>query len=125
MLKLPHAFLFSRNGGGVIHGNTCEAIVCTLATKAAKLVGISPSNFRPIATSSSADFALSLNDVRMAMEQDLANGIFPLFLCATIGTTTAGVVDPVIGLGLVARDYCVWIQLMLIARVFSQNLGHI
>ncbi|KAF6153063.1 hypothetical protein GIB67_034785 [Kingdonia uniflora] len=119
---------------------TCEAIVCTLAAtrdtalkdisedkitklvvyrsnqthsvlqKAAKLVGFSPSNFRPIVTSSSADFALSPNDVRMAMEQDLANGLFPLFLCVTIGTTTAGVVDSLIGLGLVARDYGVWLH---------------
>ncbi|KAG5232748.1 tyrosine decarboxylase [Salix suchowensis] len=31
MLKLPSTFLFSGNGGGVLHGSTCEAIVCTLA----------------------------------------------------------------------------------------------
>jgi len=30
MLKLPSTFLFSGNGGGVLHGSTCEAIVCTL-----------------------------------------------------------------------------------------------
>ncbi|KAF6136471.1 hypothetical protein GIB67_035030 [Kingdonia uniflora] len=98
MLKLPQSFLFSGNGGGIIHGSTCETIVCTLAAardkalkdigedkitklvvygsnqthyvlqKTLKLVRISPSNFRPIAISSSADFALSPNNVRMAME---------------------------------------------------------
>ncbi|KAF6136053.1 hypothetical protein GIB67_000457 [Kingdonia uniflora] len=107
MLKLPQAFLLLGNVGGVINGSTCEAIMCTLAAvidkalkdigedkivklviygsnkthyvlhKVAKLVRISPSNFRPIATSSSADFALSPNDIRMAMEHDLANGLFP------------------------------------------------
>ncbi|KAF6150603.1 hypothetical protein GIB67_022215 [Kingdonia uniflora] len=101
MLKLPQAFLFLGNSGGVLHGSTCETIMCTLAAardkalkdigedkitklviyrsnqthyvlqKAAKLVGISPSNFRQIATSSSADFALSPNDVRMAMDLSL------------------------------------------------------
>ena len=30
MLKLPRSFLFSGNGGGVIQGTTCEAILCTL-----------------------------------------------------------------------------------------------
>lgn len=112
MLKLPQAFLFSGgNGGGVIHGSTCEAVVCTLAAardnalkkigadkitklavyasdqthstvqKGAKLVGIPPCNFRIIATSSSTGFALSPNDVRIAIENDLASGLVPLFLC--------------------------------------------
>ena len=31
MLKLPSSFLFSGTGGGVLHGSTCEAVVCTLA----------------------------------------------------------------------------------------------
>lgn len=30
MIKLPKSFLFSGNGGGVIQGTTCEAILCTL-----------------------------------------------------------------------------------------------
>ncbi|KAK3226826.1 hypothetical protein Dsin_006688 [Dipteronia sinensis] len=31
MLKLPSSFLFSGTGGGILHGSTCEAVVCTLA----------------------------------------------------------------------------------------------
>ncbi|KAF6141538.1 hypothetical protein GIB67_023293 [Kingdonia uniflora] len=65
---------------------------------------------RPITTLSSAEFALSPSDVRMAMKQDLTNGLFPLFLCATIDTTAAGAVNPLIGLGLVARDYGMWLH---------------
>ena len=75
MLMLPPSFLFSRGGGSVLHGSTCEAILCNLAAprdkvlkkighhkitklvvygsdqthstlqKASKLVGISTSNF--------------------------------------------------------------------------------
>ncbi|KAF6146394.1 hypothetical protein GIB67_042887 [Kingdonia uniflora] len=78
--------------------------------KATKLVGILPLNFRPITTLSSAEFALSPSDVRMAMKQDLTNGLFPLFFCATIDTTAAGAVNPLIGLGLVARDYGMWLH---------------
>ncbi|KAF6159337.1 hypothetical protein GIB67_032108 [Kingdonia uniflora] len=125
---------------GGIHGRTCEAIVYTLAAardkplkdigkdkitilvvygsnqthyvlqKAVKLVGNSPLNFRPIVTSSSADFAFLPNGVRMALDQDLANGLFPLFFCTTIGTTATRVVDPLIGLGIVAKDYGMWLH---------------
>ncbi|KAK4858715.1 hypothetical protein QYF36_020843 [Acer negundo] len=31
ILNLPKSFLFSDNGGGVIQGTTCEAILCTIA----------------------------------------------------------------------------------------------
>lgn len=31
MLQLPKSFLFSGNGGGVLQGTTCEAIVFTMA----------------------------------------------------------------------------------------------
>ncbi|KAL8265489.1 hypothetical protein R6Q59_023619 [Mikania micrantha] len=30
LLQLPKSFSFSSNGGGVIHGSTCESFVCTL-----------------------------------------------------------------------------------------------
>ncbi|KAK1305012.1 Tyrosine decarboxylase 2 [Acorus calamus] len=77
-LRLPREFTFAGGGGGVIHGSTCEAVVCTMAAardaalarigfegitrlviyasdqthftfqKASKLVGIPPANFRVI-----------------------------------------------------------------------------
>ena len=31
LVGLPDRFLFSGGGGGVLHGSTCEAVVCTLA----------------------------------------------------------------------------------------------
>nr|ACO90256.1 tyrosine/dopa decarboxylase-like protein [Eschscholzia californica] len=80
MLKLPSSFLFSGNGGGVLQGTTCEAILCTLTAardrmlnkigrenigklvvygsdqthcalqKAAQIAGINPKNFRAVKT---------------------------------------------------------------------------
>lgn len=140
MLNLPHEFLFSGNGGGVLHGTTCEAIVCTMAgardkalnefgvdkitklvvygsdqthfsfQKASKLVGIPPCNFRDLATSSSTNYTLSPHDVRMAMKNDVASGLVPFFLCATVGTTASGAVDPLEELGQVAKEFSVWLH---------------
>lgn len=141
MLSLPGEFLFSGKGGGVLHGSTCEALVCTLAAardralkqfgeesmtrfvvyssdqthfslqKAAKLVGINPRNFRVIPTSESTCFALSPSDTKTVMEKDLECGLVPLYLCATIGATGSGAVDPLLGLGLVAKRFGVWLHI--------------
>ncbi|KAH9605253.1 hypothetical protein KSS87_015881, partial [Heliosperma pusillum] len=120
--------------------STCEAIVCTLAAardqalakhgfekitklivygsdqthfsfqKAAKLVGIPPQNIRVLPTSSSQDFALSPLLLKTAIEADIAQGLVPLYVCATIGATPSASVDPINGLGLVARAYGVWLH---------------
>ncbi|KAH9717940.1 Tyrosine decarboxylase 1 [Citrus sinensis] len=79
MLKLPSSFLFSGTGGG----------------KSAKLVGIPPANFRLLSTSFLTEFSLSPHTVRAAIEDDIKPGFVPFYLCATIGTTGAGAVDPI------------------------------
>ncbi|EOY10747.1 Tyrosine/DOPA decarboxylase, putative [Theobroma cacao] len=104
LLKLPSSFLFSGTGGGVLHGSTCEAT-------ATKLVGIPPSNFRFIETSFSTGFSMSTEQVRLAIEHDIKSGLVPLFLCATIGTTACGAIDPIAELGKVARKYKLWLHI--------------
>ncbi|RLN42494.1 hypothetical protein C2845_PM01G44210 [Panicum miliaceum] len=129
LLGLPQRLLFSGGGGGVLQGSTCEAVVCTLAAardsalaklghenimklvvyasdqthvtfqKGARLVGIPPSNFRVIQTSASSGYGLTADAVRAAVDHDVANGLVPLYLCATVGTTGLGAVDPVRELG--------------------------
>ncbi|KAL3573771.1 hypothetical protein D5086_024384 [Populus alba] len=141
MLKLPSTFLFSGNGGGVLHGSTCEAIVCTLVAardetlrmigaenitklvvyasdqthstllKGVKLVGIPTSNFRCLSTSFSSEFSLSPQALEDAIENDIKAGFVPLFLCATVGTTACGAVDPVMDLGKIARKYNLWFHI--------------
>ena len=46
MLKLPKSFLFSGNGGGVLQGTTCEAILCTLTAAASEGSNAKPSRKR-------------------------------------------------------------------------------
>ncbi|EEF23988.1 aromatic amino acid decarboxylase, putative, partial [Ricinus communis] len=125
LMKLPSSFLFSGNGGGVLHGSTCEAIICTLVAardralkrlgwdkitklvvyasdqthatlqKGTRIVGIPFSNIRSLPTSYSSGFSLSSRTLQEAIENDIKSGLVPIFLCATVGTTTCGAVDPI------------------------------
>ncbi|XVF30925.1 hypothetical protein REPUB_Repub16aG0101200 [Reevesia pubescens] len=79
--------------------------------KAAKIVGIPPSNFRLIETSFSTGFSMSHEKVRFAIEDDIKSGLVPIFLCATIGTTPSGAVDPIAELGKVSREYKLWLHI--------------
>ncbi|KAL4319081.1 hypothetical protein GQ457_18G021000 [Hibiscus cannabinus] len=140
MLDLPRDFLFSGNGGGVLQGTTCEAILCTVTAardrmllkvgrenigklvvyasdqthsalaKAAKIAGIDPKNFRAIKTKRSAAFGLSPESLRHAISTDVKAGLIPLYLCATIGTTSTTAVDPLIPLCDVAKEYGMWVH---------------
>ncbi|XP_020172713.1 tyrosine decarboxylase 1-like [Aegilops tauschii subsp. strangulata] len=137
---LPDCFLFSGGGGGVLHGSTCEAVVCTLAAardralsrlshegilrlvvyasdqshstfqKGARIVGVPRSNFRVIPTSAASSYGLTAASVRDAVEADVASGLVPLYLCATVGTTGLGAVDPVRDLGELAREHGIWLH---------------
>ena len=138
LLGLPQRLLFS--GGGVLQGSTCEAVVCTLAAardralhrlghdsiiklvvyasdqthvtfqKGARLVGIPPSNFRVIQTTPASGYGLTADAVRAAVDSDVARGLVPLYLCATVGTTGLGAVDHVRELGEEARRHDMWLH---------------
>uniref|UniRef100_A0A2N9GQN0 Tyrosine decarboxylase n=1 Tax=Fagus sylvatica TaxID=28930 RepID=A0A2N9GQN0_FAGSY len=140
MLKLPKSFLFSGNGGGVLQGTTCEAILCTLTAardqmlsrigrekmetlvvygsdqthsaiqKAAKIAGINPMNFRAIKTTKSTSFGLCPKSLRAAIDADVEAGLVPFFLCATVGTTSTNAIDPIGPLCEVAKDYSIWVH---------------
>ncbi|CAN6567924.1 hypothetical protein C1H46_023035 [Malus baccata] len=140
LLTLPKSFLFSGNGGGVIHGSTCEAIICTMVAardqmlrqigldniqklvvygsdqthsalqKACQIVGINPNNFRVIKTTKSTSFALSPESLKLAISSDVEAGLMPLFLCATVGTTATTAVDPLDSLCQVAKYYGIWVH---------------
>ncbi|XP_057949231.1 tyrosine decarboxylase-like [Malania oleifera] len=140
LLKLPESFLFSGNGGGVLQGTTCEAILCTIVAardqmlsrvgrqnleklvvygsdqthcgvqKAARIAGLNPKNIRSIRTTKATAFGLSPDSLRHAILSDLDAGFIPLFLCATVGTTASTAVDPVGPLCAIAKDYNVWVH---------------
>ncbi|RZC43902.1 hypothetical protein C5167_036852 [Papaver somniferum] len=128
------------SGGGVLQGTTCEALLCTLVAardqmlrkfgrdnisklvvyasdqthcalqKGAKIAGIHPNNFPVIATSKATEFALSRDSLLTAILADIEAGLVPLYLCATVGTTSSTAVDPVGPLCKVAKKYGIWVH---------------
>ncbi|KAL2474972.1 Tyrosine decarboxylase 1 [Abeliophyllum distichum] len=140
MLKLPNEFLFSGSGGGVLQGTTCEAILCTVVAardqmlkkigrdninklvvygsdqthsalqKAAQIAGINPNNFRAVSTTKANAFGLTAEALRSTIEADIEAGLVPLFLCATIGTTSSTAVDALSPLCEVAKEYGIWVH---------------
>lgn len=141
LLQLPESFLFSGGGGGVLQGTTCEAILCTLIAardqvlnrvgrgsivklviygsdqthfalqKAARIAGISPENYRAVPTMKSNEYGLAPTTLESAILSDLTVGLIPLFVCATVGTTSSTAVDPVGPLCNVAKRYSMWVHI--------------
>jgi len=61
--------------------------------KAAMIAGITRENVRLIGTDET--LAMDPAALRAQMDRDLADGLYSFFICATIGTTSTGAVDPV------------------------------
>ncbi len=132
--------MFSGTGGGVIQNTSSEAILVTLIaardrvvdtrgaesirklvvycsdqthstfTKAAKLAGITPCNIKSIPTNLDAAFSLSAVLLRKVVEADVAAGLVPLYICATVGTTSTTAVDPLEPLADMASEYGMWMH---------------
>ncbi|KAH9316642.1 hypothetical protein KI387_025269, partial [Taxus chinensis] len=140
MLNLPYSFLPSGNGGGVIQASASESALVSLLVardkvlkkigaeslgklvvyvsdqthssmeKACRIAGIHQKNVRVLPTDSSTNYALSLEIVRKCIVVDINAGLHPLFLCATIGTTSSTAVDPLFGLAKIAREHDMWLH---------------
>ncbi|XP_044492294.1 tyrosine decarboxylase 2 [Mangifera indica] len=138
MLKLPEDFLSTGQGGGVIQGTASEAVLVVLLAardkalrrvgknaleklvvyasdqthsalqKACQIGGIYPENCRVLKTDSSTNYSLSPDVLAEAISHDLAIGLIPFFLCATVGTTSSTAVDPLLELGKIAKSNGMW-----------------
>nr|AXK92562.1 tryptophan decarboxylase [Gelsemium sempervirens] len=82
----------------------------TMFAKTCKLGGIFPGNIRLIPTTAETNFSISPSVLRGIVEADLAAGLVPLFLCATVGTTSTTAIDPVNELAEIANEYKMWIH---------------
>uniref|UniRef100_A0A224X471 Tryptophan decarboxylase n=1 Tax=Hypericum kalmianum TaxID=473045 RepID=A0A224X471_9ROSI len=78
--------------------------------KACNVAGIPLANIRSIPTTMEAGFALSSEDLRAFVEADVAAGLVPIYVCATLGTTSTTAVDPIGALADVAREFGMWIH---------------
>ncbi|KAK1420308.1 hypothetical protein QVD17_21806 [Tagetes erecta] len=140
LLQLPPCFSFANGGGGVLHGTTCEAFICTMHAarekildqigrqnasklvvycsdqthfsfqKSAKILGINPNNIREVPTSKSSNFQLLPQSLEDMIKEDIEAGFVPMYLCATVGTTSTTTVDPLGPLCEVANAYNMWVH---------------
>jgi aromatic-L-amino-acid decarboxylase len=76
--------------------------------KAALLAGFGQENVRLIP--SNAQHALDLEQLALAMDQDLAAGRQPCALVATVGSTGTTALDPVAGMAALAAQHEVWLH---------------
>ena len=65
-------------------------------------------HLRTLPTTAVEGFALRPAALEAAVREDLAKGLLPFFVSATIGTTSSCAVDPVGGIGEVARRHGLW-----------------
>jgi aromatic-L-amino-acid decarboxylase len=140
MCDLPARFRSDGAGGGVIQDSASSAtLVATLAArerathfasdrhgtggdlvayasahghssieKAVRIAGLGSARLRLIDVD--GDFAMQPAALTAQIEEDLAAGLTPCFVTATVGTTSTTAVDPVREIGELCRDYGVWLH---------------
>jgi aromatic-L-amino-acid decarboxylase len=140
MLGLPDKFLSTGDGGGVIQDTASTAeVVALLAArerrtdfetdrtgcrrpltayassqahssieKAVRIAGLGSEQLRLIDVDRC--FAMRPEVLEIQITRDLAAGLEPCFLVATVGTTSSNAMDPLLRIGEVCRRYGVWLH---------------
>jgi aromatic-L-amino-acid/L-tryptophan decarboxylase len=139
-LALPEKFLSTSAGGGVIQDTASSATLCALLAareratnfesnrhgcreqlaaytsahahssveKAAQIAGIGRENLRLIDVDE--QFAMKPEALAAAIKKDWATGLTPFFVCATAGTTSSNVIDPIAEIGKACRERRLWLH---------------
>ncbi len=134
-LDLPDAFRSTGTGGGVIQDGASSSVLCALVAardrargdgglerlrvyasdqthssiaKGAKIAGFTLDQVRTIETD--AQLAMRPDALRAAIESDLAEGLVPCFVCATVGTTATVAIDPVPAIAEICRAHGTWLH---------------
>ena len=140
MMDLPEKFLSTNSGGGVIQDTaSTSALTAVIAAreratgfesnlkglrqnlvayvssqthssieKAIKMAGIGSENLRIIDVD--PRFAMVPELLHKQIKQDKAEGLYPFFVCATIGTTSSNGVDPIEAIGKICREEECWMH---------------
>jgi aromatic-L-amino-acid/L-tryptophan decarboxylase len=85
---------------------TCETHYCI--PKAVEMAGLGQRSIRQVAV----DSELRMDPVSLAAQihYDLAAGLRPLMVAATLGTVNSGACDDLIALGLICREHGIWLH---------------
>jgi aromatic-L-amino-acid decarboxylase len=79
------------------------------AEKAVRIAGLGDAALRPVAVDPDT-LALRPDALRAAVEADLAAGVRPVMVVATVGTTSTTAVDPIRAIGEVCRERGIWLH---------------
>ena len=135
---LPRHFHSSESGGGVIQDSASSATLCAVvaarekalatdpdiqlsdltayisdhthssAEKGLKIAGFRSNQIRKI--KEDAEFRIDIGELGRCINEDLACGKKPAFICATIGTTSSLAVDPIVEISRLANDSDIWVH---------------
>ena len=140
LLDLPGRFRSTGAGGGVIQDTASSSSLCaliaarerstglagnregcardltvyasreahSLVQKAVRIAGIGDAHLRRIDTD--AAFAMDPGALAAAIEADVAAGLRPCFVVATVGTTSSNAMDPLRAIGEICRAHGIWLH---------------
>ncbi len=133
MLGLPSQFKSSTAGGGVIQDSASSASLAALLAareqvkadinklvvytstqahssieKAAKIAGINCENLRFIEVD--ACYSMCPEKLQQQVVDDIQSGLIPIYIAATIGTTSSNAVDPLTKIGAIAQEHNIWLH---------------
>lgn len=99
------------NAGGV-EGGTLVAYTSSQAhssiEKDIRVAGVGSANLRTVDVDET--FAMRPEHLAKLIDEDIAAGRRPFFVCATIGTTSSEAIDPVAAIGAICRERGVWLH---------------
>ena len=141
MMDLPVKFKSNSKGGGVIQDTASSASLVALLCsrekasngrtnengsngdfiaytssqahssieKAVKIAGIGKNNMRMVDVDQ--NFSMDSSHLRQLIEKDISNGLKPIFVCATVGTTSSTAIDPVNEIGKICKEFGIWLHI--------------
>ena len=139
-LALPEKFKSSSGGGGVIQDTASSSSLCALLAareratdyasnetgcdgrlvaytssqahssieKAAMIAGIGRANLRLVPVDE--EFAMKPEALAESIKRDIAAGRIPVFVSATVGTTSSNGIDPLRAIGNICREHSLWLH---------------
>lgn len=141
MLQLPEMFKSTATGGGVIQDTASSAALTSVLAarerktnfqtndsgcsgnlvayvsghthssveKAIKIAGIGKNNLRLVEVDE--NLAMKPEMLERVIAADLANGLIPFYVCASVGTTSTNAMDPLPEIGRISRKYQLWLHI--------------
>lgn len=140
MCDLPHQFLSTASGGGVIQESASSAALCAMVAARERTTNFASNQhgcngklvvYTSTQTHSSIEkaamiagigrdnlrlidvdenFAMQPAHLAATIERDRANGLLPCFVVASVGTTSSNAIDPLPAIGRICREQGLWLH---------------